>query len=451
VSVNPLIGSLVFAASLIVIVLILLSGRSILRLLLRGPLGRFVLRPLYNVTFRPVFWLLRRIGRLARGAASPAQKEAQARIGTVPYSAMAQVISAQSLAEQAMGEVPAATRRLIRRQGLIFRTANANEAVDSLKGTLSLDDAKRNLESARHYYEEPMGKNASPGFLYEDSEEALIIRILKDVDLTFFHVMRRINRNIRRNVVKIIAIMTGIVLIFPFVISAVRLIPVTEAAFGWTLYAVTCALFATLLWLFRLFYGNATRINGQNFNYFVQTYFGRLLSQYKSADTAFESVPNDRTSDLETVQRDASVWFLNLHWLSARQWFLELYVRNMIFQIARNLWLSYLAVPMYFIVAGAIYLVLSHVAQSIPALHSYSWEPDWRSWTVFAPLLFLLAIYWWALNGLLAEFWTAITSNGWLGFQTMNVDGMIERHIGRNVREMVDKRRDPMGRHSYPD
>ena len=363
---HPMIGSLIFAASVIVAVLLLLSGRSILSLVVRGPVGRFVLRPLYNTTLRPIFWLLGRIGRVARGAATPAQREARSSLGVVPYSAMAQAISTRSLAEQALGEVPAEIKNKLRRQGSIFRTANANEAVDSLKGTLSLEDARRNLESSRHFYKEAMGKNVSPVLLYEDSEEALIIRILKDVDATFFYVMRRINRNIRRNVTKIIAIATGILLIFPFVISAIQMIPSPDPALGWTLYIVTCVGFALLLWMFRLFYGNATRINGQNFNHFVQTYFGRLLSQYKSADAAFESVPNDRTSGLESVQDEAAVWFINLHWLGARQWFLELYVRNMIFQIARNLWLSYCLTLLYFPLAIAIYYGLSALATSFP-------------------------------------------------------------------------------------
>ncbi len=439
---HPLIGSLIFAASVIVAVLILLSGRSLLSLIVRGPIGRYLLRPLYLITLRPIGWLLRRIGRLARSA--PARQEAGS-LGVVPYSAMAQAISVQSLAAQALGDVPVEIRRKIKRQGSIFRTANANETVDTLKGTLTLEDARRNLESARHYYKEPMGRNISPGFLYEDSEEALIIRILNDVDQTFFYVMRRINRNIRRNVTKIIAIATGILLIFPFVITAVLLLAVKDPALSWTLYGVTCAGFALVLWMFRLFYGNATRINGQNFNYFVQTYFGRLLSQYKSADTAFESVPNDRTSQLDEVQDEAAVWFVNLHWLSARQWFLELYVRNMIFQIARNLWLSYLLAPLYFVLAVLIYLALDMVGRRFPQLQVQAWQPDWLSWKIFVPLLALAALYWWALNELLAEFWTAITANGWLGFQAMNVDDMIERHIGRNVREIVDKRRNPYG------
>jgi hypothetical protein len=321
---NPLVGSLIFAAILIVAVIIALSARSFLRVLTRA---------------------FRRVGGLARSAGAEAKKGAQAGVGAVPYTAMAQVIGFKSLAEAMLGEVPPALRKSIQRQGILFRSANANQAVDTLDGSLSLDDARRNLESAKQYYEEPMGNNVSPGFLYEDSEEALIIRILKDVDLTFFYVTRRINRNISRNVLKIIAILTALVLIFPFAVGAVTLIPTQEPAFGYTLYGLVLVGFAALMALFRLFYNNATRNNGQHFNHFVQTYFGRLLNQHKTAATAFANTLNDRATDLEVVETDANIWFLNLHWLSARQWFLDLYVRNMIFQIARNLWLSYLTVP----------------------------------------------------------------------------------------------------------
>ncbi|MEI9887709.1 MAG: hypothetical protein WDN08_14645 [Rhizomicrobium sp.] len=447
---NPVFGSLVFAAVLIVAVLIALSARSILRVVISGWIGRYLLRPIYYVTLRPIIWLLRRIFRVARRAASPAQADAQGRLANVPYSAMAQIIGIKSLAETALGEVPTAVKHMITRHGLIFKSANANQAVDTLQGTLSFDDAKRNLESAKHYYEEPMGGNVSPGFLYEDSEEALVIRILRDVDLTFFYVTRRINRNVSRNVLKLIAIMTGLVLIFPFAISAVNLVPETAEAFDLLLYVVVCVAFGGSLGLFRLFYSNATRNNGQHFNYFVQTYFGRLLNQHKSAAASFASVLNDRTSDLETVEVNANVWFLNLHWLSARQWFLELYVRNMIFQIARNLWLSYLTVPLFLGIAVGIYFGLLSLAPLIPGIHLTLWAPHWTAWTVSVPWLLLLLIYGWALTGLLNEFWHEITSHGWLGFQTMDVNGVIERNIGPIVREIVDKRRNPYGQRSGP-
>jgi hypothetical protein len=419
---NPLFGSLVFVGILIGVVLIALSARSVLRLFTRN---------------------LRRAGRLAQGEA---RAGARASGSAVPYTAMAQAIGFKSLAEAMLGEVPAGVRRMVRRQGFIFRSANANQAVDALAGSLSLDDAKRNLESAKQYYETPMGQNVSPVFLYEDSEEALIIRILKDVDLVFFYVTRRINRNISRNVLKLIAILTALVLIFPFAAgAAMQMLAKNPPA----AYAVDGALllgFAGLMALLKLFYTIATRNNGQYFNHFVQTYFGRLLNQYKSASGAFAGVLNDRTSDLQAIEGDANIWFLNLHWLAARQWFLDLYVRNMIFQVARNLWLFYLTAPAYFLAAGAIYGVLY-----LLGLQPFFWAKDvTTALAVFLPWLLLIAFYAWSLTGLLRAFWHEITSGGWLGFQTMDVKTLIEKTIGPIVREVVDRRRDPMGRHAYP-
>jgi hypothetical protein len=422
---NPLFGSLVFAAALIAAILVALSARSVLRLFTRN---------------------LRRVGRLARGASSEANKGVRAGAGAVPYTAMAQVIGFKSLAEEMLGEVPQNVRRMVRRQGVIFRSANANQAVDTLAGSLSLDDAKRNLESAKQYYEEPMGQNVSPVFLYEDSEEALIIRILKDVDLVFFYVTRRINRNISRNVLKLIAILTALVLIFPFAAGAVVQLVHGDPVVGYAVDAALLIGFAGAMALLKLFYTVATRNNGQYFNHFVQTYFGRLLNQYKSASGAFAGVMNDRTSDLSAIEGDANVWFLNLHWLAARQWFLDLYVRNMIFQVARNLWLFYLTAPAYFLLAGAIYGGLYWMG-----LQPFFWAKDiTATLAIFVPWLLLFAFYLWSLTGLLREFWHEITSGGWLGFQTMDVKTLIEKTIGPIVREVVDRRRDPMGRHAYP-
>ncbi len=439
---NPIFNSMAFAAGVLVVLVFLLAAPSLLRLLVRGPVGRFILRPLYNVTLRPIGWLLRRTARIAR---APLRADVPGGIGAIPYSAMAQMISVQSMAEQALGEVPPEVKAMVKRRGWPFRTVEANEAAVAVPATLTLDDARRNLESAHHYYKEPMGKNISPVFFYEDSEEALIIRILKDVDLAYFYVMRRINRNIRRNITKIIAIETLLVVSFPFVFNILLTYGPAERGFQLTVLGGAFLVYVALLWLFRTLYGIATRINAQSFNYFMQTYFGRLLNQYKSADAQFESVPNDRIAPLPEVQEAASVWFINLHWLAARQWFLDLYARNMIFQIVRDRWLSWVAVPVYFLLAAAVYYGLTYFPEIIPAVRRSPLDLSWKAWAIYAPYVFLLMLYWWTVTGLLSEFWASVDSTSWSGFRAMDVDGVIARHIGRNVLEIVDKRRNPYG------
>ena len=451
---TPVPGPVIFAIVLIAAVALLLAGRPLLRLLLRPV--RWLLGG-----FATVFRVLRRVLRRAFGLARRGVAAEQVEITSVPYKALVHVIDMTSLAEQELGEIPQPVRKMVERQGIFFRSANANRAVDTLQGSLSLDDAKRNLESARKYYEKPMDEKVSPGILYEDSEEALIIGILKDVDLTFFYVMRRINRNVSRNVLKVIAVMTGIVVTFPFFAGSIDLRVADPQKFNFNalLYAVVCGGFIGALALCRLFYSNAARNNGQHFNYFVQTYFGRLLSQHKSAAAAFSSVLNDRTSELETVEQNANIWFLNLHWLSARQWFLELYVRNVIFQIGRNLLWYYLTVPVFFLIVlpvlyfglpAAAYAVAAAVAPLVgasvnPGDMPRHWGPDWSLPQVFIPGLVLLAGYAWSLTGLLTKFWYEVTTQGWLGFKNMDVNGVIARNIGPVVREVVDRRRNPYG------
>ena len=69
--------SLAFLAGFLLIVILGLSGPSLVRTVLRGPSGRFVLRPVYDVTIRPLIWLLHRTARVARGGAKPLSQEAQ--------------------------------------------------------------------------------------------------------------------------------------------------------------------------------------------------------------------------------------------------------------------------------------------------------------------------------------------------------------------------------------
>ena len=458
-------GPLVFVFVLVITVFLLLTGRPIIKALfnpLRKLFGVFrrVILKVYHWTFRPILRAIRRGLGLASQTATPAERATAIQIGAAPYAALANVLEMKSAAETALGEVPASVKALVQRQGLFFRSANANKAVEVLHNSLSMEDANRNVKSAKNYYEKKIERDASPGLLYENSEEALIIGILKDVDLTFFYVLRRINRNVTRNILKVMAVMTAIVVIFPFVISTINLsVPGTQYSFYVLLYFVTCAAFLAFLGGTRLFYSISTRNNGQHFNYFVQTYFSRMLNQYKSAATEFANVLNNRTTSLEETKSNSNIWFLNLHWLSARQWFLELYFRNIVFQIGRNLWLIYLTMSVFaLVVVPVMYFELPHVimlaakfvlgilggGQSLTD-QSINWKLNWNLRTVIVPTAILFGLYIWALTGLLSNFWREITADGGFDFRSMDMKDAIETYIGPIVREVVERRRNPYG------
>jgi hypothetical protein len=373
------------------------------------------------------------------------------------------------MSETELGEVPRSIKSLVDRKGRFFRSVNANKAVEGVHESLSLEEARNNIESAKNFYGKSIEHGINPTILYEDSEEALIIGILRDLDVRFFYVMRRIKRNVSRNVVKVLMAMTAVVIVSPFVISyfVAQLVPrlsavpysQSDARFYGVLYAAACVVLALLLIMLRYTYSNSARYNGQQFNYFAQTYFSRLLNQYKSAAAAFSNILNDRTARLDAVEDNANLWFLNMHWLSARQWLLELFVRNMTFQIGRNWFWSIIAIPpLLFAIALGLYFILSNLADGIVRYVNSALAVNYpmtdfsalRSEWTLAPSAVLFIIYIFALTELLKKFWYEITPGGWLGFRTMDIKEAIEHNVGPIAREVVDKRRNPYGQQQQP-
>lgn len=423
-------GPLILAALFLVIVILAITARTLIRMVVRSTarvLGAAI--------------------RLVRGA--PPDKPVHA--GAAPYETLLHLLDLNSLARTELGEVPRSLRALVERKGIIFKYVKANRIAEALDESLTLEAAGANLKSAINFYDTTAEYEINPTVLYEDSEEALIIGTLRDLDMAFFYVMRRMSRNVSRNVVKIIALMTALVIVFPFVLSV--------ETRDRLLYGPTYLVFFVALLAARSAYSISARYNGQYFQYFVQTYFSRLLNQYQSAQTAFSNVLNDRTSSLDDVAREANLWFMNMHWLSARLWLLELYVRNMRFQIGRNwLWTVALLPVFLFVSAMLAYYPLWDAASRIVTLLNNrfsmdisvtSFGIDNSLWTV-VPSLALLLVYGVALADLLMKFSHEITPGSWLGYRAMDVRGVIGDNIGQIAREIVDRRRSPYGRSAPP-
>ncbi|HWA89907.1 MAG TPA: hypothetical protein VG889_07720 [Rhizomicrobium sp.] len=439
-------NALVFAGAIVATVFLILAGRSILKAIFR-PIRLFssyIIRPIYNWTLRPVLQVLRRLFGLARKSTTPLTHGAPAQLGVAPYKSVVHLLEMSSLADAALGAVSRALKAQAPREGFFFRRVNAKQVADSLHGTLTAEEAHRNNVYAQQFYQRKLGQDISPGILYEDSEETLVINMLKETDLPFFFVLRRINRNVSRNALKVISLMTAATIAFPFaaaiLFGAFRYFGGGERQ-SYYAYAGMCLFFLALLPTLRMFHGISARANGNYLNYFVQTYFGRLSNQYQSAATAFANVLNDRSMDSDAVKENGDMWFVNLHWLSIRQWFLELYVRNIFFQIGRNLWWYYLSVPVLFVAVLTAYLLFLHAP--LAAIRAMLFEPGF--WIVASPFVVLFWIYGLAISGLLAQFWIEITPDGWLDFRAMNIKAAIEGNIGPIVKEVVDKRRNPYG------
>jgi hypothetical protein len=434
-------NSATFVALIVFVVILLVAGRGVLKALFTP------FRKLLAFTIRA----LRATVRIFRGQAS-ANAQQRVKVGVAPLTALLRILELNANARIGLGDMPKETEAMIHREGTFFGAVNADRVADGVTDSLTPEDAAANVALSDLYYAGVMTYDVSPAILYEESEEELLIGILKDSDRSFFAVLRRLKKNIGQNVIRIVAMLTGLVFVFPY-LASLAILMLRDKTGQWavlngTYYVLLCLLFFLLMVFFRWAYSNSATKNGFHFNYFASTYFSRLANQYKSAATHFANVLNDRQLDLDTIESESNKWFLNLQWLAARQWFLELFARNIIFQIGRNMWWYALivvasAVGAWWFIEYGLEWILTPFAGHIPTARL---QPTliW-SWEMVAPFALLLVTYFFTLGGLLARFWSQINSAGWLDFRKMGIKGLIESTVGSLVREVVDKRRSPYG------
>lgn len=444
----PYSSYLLIAAALLATVIILRSSRRLMRVLIKyimrpvarrlAAVGRALWRPIYRIVVRPITTRVRRIAKGGAGVTAPTQRSVQVGAGGATLKALVRRVLEGSTAEAALGEVPEHVKDNVETKWkwLPFRLVNANQAGVGLHEAMSIEDARVNVELAQKYYERTIDdERVNSAILYEDSEETLIIELLRDGDVGFFWVLLQFRKHVDRNIVYLLAL----TLIFlAFSSFAVGMLPDLMQK----LWAFGAFVFVVLV--LRLLYYFSSVYNGSHLYLFVQTYFSRLSNQYRSAATAFSNIMNDRTATLDVIEKNANIWFVNLHWMSARQWLLDLYMRNCRYQIKRDMWWRRLAVPIAFGAALAFSVTVIEYVMARYFGMSVSLSSNWDGWSttlVFAMALVSFSSW----IGLQQAFWNEVTTASWPTFGTMDIKELIERFIGPTVREVVDKRRNPYG------
>jgi hypothetical protein len=442
----PYSAYLLIGAALLATIVVLRFSRLIARILIRSLLrplgkglaviGRVLWRPFHHIAVRPFVSRARQIAKGGAGIKAPAQTGIQSGAGAAPFKALARIVEKGTAAEEALGEVPQDVISLFEKKWLPFRFVSANRAGVGLHETLSIEDGRANVEIAKKYYGRTIdNERVKTAILYEDSEEALIIELLRDADLVFFSVLRQFRVYVDRNIMWFLGILLVLLTAAGF---AVLMLPL------WLNKLEVFVVFLFVVLAARVVYYFAAVNNGTHLSLFVQTYFSRLSNQYRSAATAFSNVRNDRTAPLDEVETTANIWFVNLHWMSARQWLLDLYLRNCEYQIYRDKWWRIILMPVAFaFILGISIIWIGQLLSKYFGI-SASLAFDWGGWSEVLVLLMVGACILLS-RGLLRAFWSEVSTESWPNFGTMDIKDAIERFIGPTVREVVDKRRNPYG------
>src|SRR5262249_18346764 len=120
---------------------------------------------------------------------------------------------------------------------------------------------------------------------------------------------------------------------------------VNKAFFG----MASCALGYFLMWMFyQIASDQAQRHNGREMDNLLVSYLANINVRFnKIYGSATQAVVGD--TDVEEMKREAVLWIAILHWMAFRVFFIEEFLRSILFQIRRNSIYALFLVPAFFI------------------------------------------------------------------------------------------------------
>ncbi|HEX6000987.1 MAG TPA: Ig-like domain-containing protein [Hyphomicrobiaceae bacterium] len=359
------------AHALIVLVLTVIAAG--LLVLLRRIAFRWLLRPLGRALRR----ISRAIGRVVRlgGETSVKQKPVKSFLG-LSVGTLAEAFSETDDAIAA--DFDKATVRIDPQTRL---------ACTWLRPALSYnaeyhrDDADGDFISAKHLFSTVVPLGSNPLNLYDDIHNAFIVNLLGKSDKGCFYVLSEFRRVINSNVLVLAGIFSLIVSLvavanltastlidfyhglglenLPPVTDGMRLLGLSQEDINKGLFGLaSCAAGYLLMWMFyHMAYDQAQRHNGREMDNLLVGYLANISIRFnKIHASATQAVVGD--ADVNEMKRETVLWITDLHWMAFRVFFIEEFLRSILFQIRRNSIYALFLVPAFFIVlmVGAAYV-----------------------------------------------------------------------------------------------
>jgi hypothetical protein len=258
------------------------------------------------------------------------------------------------------------------------------------KGDYEKPEAKEDFKKAESFFQVDINPLASnPLNLYDDVHNAFIVNLFKGSDKICFYVLSEFRKAINFNV-------TMLSVIFSLIVSVVAVLNIlwsrsvdfyklagvpqgrwlpptlpffsmefqTQAVVNLAIFgAASCAIGLGLMWLFyHIAYDQSQRHNGLQLNAFLVRYLSDINIQFTKIHTrATQAVVEG--DDLEEMKSDAVLWMTNLQWMAFRAFFIEEFLRSVLFQARRNSIYALFLIPAFFIFAMLLVAGLLNIRQ----------------------------------------------------------------------------------------
>jgi len=454
------------AAGIILLVGVALAAT----LILWGKSPFFLIGRVVAGLFRPLVKALRFLRIIPRaGRVAKPEPGVRAYVGPSAWAAFARPFAWKTETDNALAfGLDHERAQLKTSQGIFFSWL---QPVVTLPREYTENIATHDSEKAREFlaYAIPVITNSQN--LYEDIDGAFIIKIFNNSDHECFYVLSEMRKVINSNV-RILSV------IFSFIVAIVLLgnifyseridffsllwnhnnimtiefnifnshynhiiskSSINKAIFG----ILSCCLGMTTMWIFyKTEYSNFQQNNGRELNNFLTHYLDHLSFNFKSVQVESGNVMKEK--DVNVISEKSVLWFITLQWIAFRVFFIESFLRTIIFQILRNSGYYISFVPLSFLFT---ILSIGHYANfsQVNVLEAQSNIYQQNSFYVFFAIL--LSVYYRYLKNSVSFIMESVREQEWTQFHDLNMHHTLTTLIEAYTNEIALWRH----RYNWPD
>jgi hypothetical protein len=451
----PIQNTGILIAAIVLVALLLLQRKAPFRMI--GRAVQAVARPfarLFRAVARPIRWIGRRLRFIGKVRTTPEPEIAiQSAVGVV-----ARVFATGTEADKAITDNFDVSTVHIERYKQWFCTwmapgSTPNVVYDNAR-------AAADFEKAKQFFSTSVPTDSNPQNLYEDIDSAFIVSMFKDSDKPCFYVLSQFRKTINANVMILSVVFSAIVSFvavanimlstsvdFYKTFNLSEKLPSTlnlwvvnlpidtprdfynRLVFGFA----SCFAGYCLMWLFyNTEYTQFQRYNGQHLKTYLVNYLAKINDNFRqiqtnAANTMLAEAP------VEEMKHDAVLWITNLRWMAFRSFFIEAYLKNILFQIRRNSSYYLLLVPLLFIV-----LVLAVTSlMRLPEFNVLNLESEiYRQNSFYLCFALLLLAYYQYLRRSVSFIWESIEQHDWFKFRELNIQDAMTRILDAYVTQL---------------
>jgi len=315
------------------------------------------------------------------------------------------------------------------RGGILFHWINVKPSY--MPDVVHMSEAVADIyqEVAKKFFSVQVNISADVASLYEDVEGAIIIRLFRTRDRRGYYLLNEMRRVINDNVRRLSFLYTSIVL------GVLVAVPkgILGLAMGPGLWGlILCAAGIFLMWLaYYMEYVPNQRNNGREMRSFLSRYMSRLSDRYRDSLANARAVTVGDETDSAKLSAKAQKWHKIVLWMSFRCFFMESFVRNVLYQIGRNCGFYVVLVPLALIVmVGVSLLVLVNLAH-IDLIGLFA-APGIAFYAAFAVLAVLYVYFLRRAVQPIDE----MNQADWLGFDDLNVDQGMDQVVGKYAEDV---------------